>query len=302
MKIIISGAFGHIGSFLIKKFVNDKNIKKLLLLDNFITQRYSSYININKKNIKLIDQDINKFNFQSIKGKYDLFIHLAAITNAAESFKIKNLIHYNNFGGTKRVVDFCRKRKIPLIFPSSTSVYGKKFNLINSLNNMNDLLAQSPYAESKIKEEKYIRKSLKKYIILRLGTIVGVSPGIRFHTAVNKFCYQASLKRPLTIWKKFYNKKRPYLTLDDFYKCLKFIMNKKYFNNETLDVVTKNYTVKEIINLIEKYQKTKKVFVDTKILNQNSYEVVSDKLKKLGLKFKKGIEMDIFKTLKILKK
>ncbi len=301
MKIIVSGALGHIGSYLLRKFEKDNKIKKILLIDNFYTQRFNSYFSLNKKKFELIDTDINKLNFNNIQDKYGLFIHLAAITNAAESFKIKKLIQYNNFGGTKKVVDFCKKKKIPLIFPSSTSVYGKKFNIINSSNNMNNLLAQSPYAKSKIEEEKYIRKNLNKYIILRLGTIVGVSPGIRFHTAVNKFCYQASLKQPLTIWKKFYNKKRPYLALDDFYKCIKFIISKKYFNNETLDVVTKNYTVKEIISLIEKFKKTKKIFVSTKILNQNSYEVISDKLNNLGLNFKKDIKIEIFKTLKILK-
>ncbi len=39
MNIIISGAFGHIGSFLINKFKNDKRIKNVLLIDNFSTQR-----------------------------------------------------------------------------------------------------------------------------------------------------------------------------------------------------------------------------------------------------------------------
>ena len=112
--------------------------------------------------------------------------------------------------------------------------------------------------KTKIKEEKYIRENLKKYVILRLGTIVGISEGMRFHTAVNKFCYQASLNQPLTIWKKFYDKKRPYLTLEDFYNCLNFIIKNKYFSNETIDVVTKNYTVKEIIDLIEIFKKTKK--------------------------------------------
>ena len=71
------------------------------------------------------------------------------------------------------------------------------------------VLAQSDdknnhYNLSKIEEEKYIRRKLKNYVILRLGTIVGVSNGMRFHTAVNKFCYQSSLNQPLTIWKKFY--------------------------------------------------------------------------------------------------
>lgn len=300
MKIIISGSFGHIGSYLIERIQNDKKFESITLIDNFQTQRFTSYLKLKKNKFKLIDQSINDFNFNDLNENYDLFIHLAAITNAAESFKIKKLIHKNNFGGTKKVVDFCKKKKIPLIFPSSTSVYGKKFSIINSTNNMNNLFAQSPYAKTKINEEKYIKKNLKKFIILRLGTIVGVSEGMRFHTAVNKFCYQASLNKPLTIWKKFYHKKRPYLTLNDFYKCFNFIIKNKHFSNETLDVVTKNYTVKEIISFIENFKKTKKKFVNTEILNQNSYEVISDKLLKLGIKFDKDIKKDIYKTLKLL--
>ena len=40
-----------------------------------------------------------------------------------------------------------------------------------------------------------------KYLILRFGTIFGTSVGMRFHTAINKFCYEVVMKRPLTIWK-----------------------------------------------------------------------------------------------------
>ncbi len=248
----------------------------------------------------MIDKDIQKINFNKIKKKYKIFIHLAAITNASESFKIKNKLKKNNFGSTKKVVKFCKLKNIKLIFPSSTSVYGKKFHIINSSNNMKDLFAQSPYAQCKIIEENYIRQNLNYFVILRLGTIVGKSEGIRFHTAVNKFCYQASLGKSLTIWKKFYRKKRPYLNLIDSYKVINYMMNDNKFNSYTLDVVTKNYTVEEIVKIISTYIKVKKKFVNTQILNQNSYEVISDILIKNKIKFSKNINNDIKQTLKIL--
>ena len=165
---------------------------------------------------------------------------------------------------------------------------------------MENLFAQSPYAKCKIEEEKYIRKRLEKYVILRLGTIVGVSPGMRFHTAVNKFCYQSSLNQPLTIWKKFYKKKRPYLNLQDCYSAINFVTRNNKILGDTLDVVTRNYTVEEIVNMISKRIKIKRKYVNTEILNQNSYEVVSDKLNFLGLKFTNDIKKDIYETLKLL--
>ena len=99
---------------------------------------------------------------------------------------------------TKKVVQYAKKYKVPLIFPSSTSVYGKmKDNDTLEEYQTNKLFPQSPYAKIKLKEEKIIKANLKsgKYVIIRLGTIVGVSSGMRFHTAVNKFCYQASLNK-----------------------------------------------------------------------------------------------------------
>ena len=69
MNIIISGALGHIGSYLINKFQEDKKIKNVLLIDNFSTQRYSSYLNLNKKKFQLIDHDIRNVNFFKIKKK-----------------------------------------------------------------------------------------------------------------------------------------------------------------------------------------------------------------------------------------
>ena len=52
--------------------------------------------------------------------------------------------------------------------------------------------------------------------------------------------------------------------------------------------------------MISKNIRIKKRYVNTKILNQNSYEVISDKLKVLGLKFTNNIQKDINKTLKLL--
>ena len=49
MKIIISGSFGHIGSYLIEKLENDKRFKSIILIDNFQTQRFTSYLKTKKK-------------------------------------------------------------------------------------------------------------------------------------------------------------------------------------------------------------------------------------------------------------
>ena len=136
---------------------------------------------------------------------------------------------------------------------------------------------------------------------MRFGTIFGMSDGMRFHTAINKFCYQAALNKEITIWKKFYNKKRPYLDLNDCVRSIVFIIFNQKIQNETLDIVTINLKLFEIIKTIEKIKKIKKKFINTKILNQLSYEVDSDRLKRLKFKFRGNLFLSIKKTLNALK-
>ena len=73
------------------------------------------------------------------------------------------------------------------------------------------------------------RQKKIKYISLRLGTISGYSNGMRFHTAVNKFCFNAVMNLPIPIWNDALNIYRPYLSLKDLLKTVKFILKKDIF-------------------------------------------------------------------------
>ena len=50
MKIIITGALGHIGSFLFRKFIKEKFISKIFIIDNIQSHRYCSLFSIPKNN------------------------------------------------------------------------------------------------------------------------------------------------------------------------------------------------------------------------------------------------------------
>ena len=139
-------------------------------------------------------------------------------------------------------------------------------------------------------------------VILRFGTIFGVSEGMRFHTAVNKFCFQASIGEPLTVWKTALNQKRPYLDLIDGVRSILFCINKDLFDGEIYNVLTHNLTVKKIVNEIKKtYPRQKVIFVNSPIMNQLSYEVLADKLKKKNFYYVGNISKSIKKTLDLIK-
>jgi len=308
-KILITGALGHIGSKLIKDLPKILKKTEITMVDNLITQRFTSLFNLEKKNTyKFYELDIifNKIEFEKIVKKNDIIIHLAAITDAASSFKNPKLVEDNNLLATKIVAKSCSKYKKKLIFISSTSVYGTQKSTVDENCSKDELQPQSPYAITKLKEESFVKSLIKRKklraIICRFGTIYGYSPGMRFHTAVNKFCFQAVLQQDITIWKTAYDQKRPYLDIDDAINVIVFIINEKIFDGEVYNILTENLTVKQVVDAIgTNIKKIKIKYVNNLIMNQLSYEVLNLKFKNKGFEFKGNYKRSIKKTINTLK-
>ena len=303
MNLVITGGLGHIGSYFLSKSHELKKVKKIYVLDK-IEERILWLVNLKlKRKINFINIDLSKENIK-FKGdkKIDLVLHLSSTTNAQASVKEKNKVFKNNLGCFKTVLNFCLKNKVKFIHPSSTSVYGSQDLYVDE--NCKELLPQSPYAEVKIIEEKMLKNTNKnfKFITLRLGTIVGPSSGMRFHTAVNKFCMQAYLDQPLDVWKTAYNQFRPYLSIRDSFKAFNFFIKNDIFDREVYNIVSENLTVKDIVNKINKFKKTKIRLVNSKIMNQLSYKVRNTKTSKIGLKIRSNLIEDISNTFELLNK
>jgi UDP-glucose 4-epimerase len=301
MILLITGGLGHIGSYVIPKLINEKNINKIYLLDNLSNQRFNVLFELKDKKVSFIYGDLS--NKKTLKNlpKSDIVIHLASITNAEKSFENEKEVNENNFGSFKNIVEYCNKYKSRLIHISSTSVYGPQKNLVNE--NQKKIFPRSPYAEIKWKEEKILKKQTKfKFITLRFATISGFSNGMRFHTAVNKFCLNSVLKIPIPIWGRSINLFRPYLSLKDATKTIKFIISKKFFPCDVFNILSENKTIDQILKIIKQNNlKPKIMYVKSRILNQDSYKISKKKIEKYGLKLNSKISSDIKQTVKKLK-
>ena len=302
MKLILTGACGHIGSYISKNIFKINKIKEIILIDNFNTQRYSSLFNLKKKiKVSFLNKDISKpgalDNFKNV----NFIIHCASLTDAANSFLKKKEMFNNNLGCMKNVIKFCIKNKTKLIHISSTQRVVKNIGIPHESDN-SLLKPQSPYAEIKLIEENLLKeaKNKIKFMSFRFGTIAGVSPGMRFHTAINKFCFDAALNQPIKVYKTAYNQFRPYLSIRDAFRVFKFCIEKDIFNNNIYNALSANLTVRQVIEMIKKYKKNIKIkFVSSKIMNQLSYHVDNRKLIKLGLNLKSSIQGDVKKTLEL---
>ena len=234
-------------------------------------------------------------------------VHLAAITDAANSFEIKETVEQVNFNGTERVAQACLKANCGLIFPSTTSVYGSQAEEVDEDCPMSDLKPQSPYAEAKLGSEQLLTSLGKekglRFITCRFGTIFGTSIGMRFHTAVNKFCWQAVMGQPLTVWKTALHQHRPYLDLGDAVEAIKFIIQKKLYDGKVYNVLSTNTSVSCIVDIISAHVPDISIeYVDTKIMNQLSYHVSNKRFSDLGFESKCNLEQGIGRTIDWLKK
>jgi len=124
MKIIVTGALGHIGSRLIRELPKSFPGCSVVMIDNFLTQRYCSLFSLPMfGEYQFIEADILKTDLAKIFKGSDCVIHLAAITDAANSFQNPEAVEATNFHGTELVAEACLQENVPLIFLSTTSIY-----------------------------------------------------------------------------------------------------------------------------------------------------------------------------------
>jgi len=300
MKVLVTGGLGHIGSYVLKRIISLKVIDKIYVVDNISNQRYNVLFKLSNKKIEFIYGDLSKEETIKIIPKANITLHLASKTNAEESFENKKEIVKNNLGAFKNIVSYCKKNNSKLIHISSTSIYDPTNNFITELEKPNP---QSPYAEIKLKEENILKKSKNiKFITLRFATISGYSDGMRFHTVVNKFCFNSVMNIPIPIWGSALNLVRPYLSLKDAYKVIAYLIKKNYFDNNIYNILSENKTLKEILKIIKKYSFSSKIkFINSKILQRASFKTSKSKIQSLGINLNSKIENDIRETLDKIK-
>jgi len=308
MKIVITGALGHIGSRMIRElpfYFKDDDLN-IAMIDNLKTQRYASLFGLpDTARYSFIEDDVTKMEPGPVLAGADAVVHLAALTDAAASFDQPEEMEQVNLSATRIVAEACAEASVPMIHVSSTSVYGTNKNTVDEACSDEDINPQSPYAETKRKEEVLVDDLCKSGALdamsFRFGTIFGVSTGMRFHTAVNKFCWQAVMGQPLTVWKTAYEQRRPYLDLSDAIRAVAFVIKHRLFDGSIYNLVTVNATVHEVIDQIRRTVPDVSVnFVDNRIMNQYSYDVLNTRMSEKGFEVKGDLGVAVKETLDLL--
>ncbi|MBE0596223.1 MAG: SDR family oxidoreductase [Desulfuromonadales bacterium] len=307
MKIVVTGALGHIGSRLVHRLPDSFPTAQVLLVDDLSTQRYCSLFNLPAHGrYRFVEADVLSADLEELFRGASAVVHLAAITNAEGSFQNAQQVEEVNFTGTRRVAAACLRSGAPLLFLSTTSVYGTQAEVVDESCSAAELQPQSPYAESKLRAEQLLqelgREEGLRFVICRFGTIFGISPGMRFHTAVNKFIWQACTGTPLTVWSSALDQQRPYLDLEDAVRALRFIIGRDLFDGEVYNVLTLNATVREIVAAIQGCVPDVTVnLVEARIMNQLSYAVCCRRFRELGFEFTGDLQRRVAESVALLR-
>ena len=308
MKIVVTGGLGHIGSRLIRALPERFENAEVLILDDLSTQRFPSVFDLpSHARYRFVEVDVTEADLTPHFASADAVVHLAAIVDAAGSFERKTEVERVNLVATRRVAEAAVVAGAGMIFPSSTSVYGTQEAMVDEDCPEDELKPQSPYAETKLSEENLLRDmaaaSGLRCVICRFGTIFGTSPGMRFHTAVNKFCWQAVMGLPLTVWTTAYEQMRPYLDVGDAVNAIARIIKSKHFDGAVYNVLTANATVRDVVEAIRARVADVEVsFIDAPIMNQLSYEVSDARFRSLGFAPEGDLAAGIAETVALLER
>lgn len=206
MKLIVTGGAGFIGSHLCEKLLELGH--EVTCIDNFNNHYEPSLKRENlskckeKEKFNLAEGDLLDYSrvrslFSS--DKFDIVVHLAAISGARKSIKDPASYQETNIKGTINVLEACKEFGIrKLIFASSSSVYGvnQKRPFKETMSNLKPV---SPYAAAKVAGEvichAYHHINNISVSILRYFTVYG--PRQRPEMAISRFVSKAFANEPI---------------------------------------------------------------------------------------------------------
>jgi nucleoside-diphosphate-sugar epimerase len=305
MRIVVTGALGHIGSRLIRELAVAWPGAEVVMVDNLATERYATLFNLpDGCHYEFVEADVLTADLIALFTGADAVIHLAALTNGARH-DLHARMERVNVDGTGRVARACAAMGIGLLFPSTTSVYGVPDGIVTENCADADLRPQSRYAEWKLRSEDLLRSLGRdeglRFVILRMGTIFGPSIGMRFHTAVNQFCWRAVAGQPLEVWTTASHQFRPYLDLTDAVGAMTFMLRRGQYDGHVYNVLTLNATVTHVVDVLRTYVPDLRItYVDSPLMNDLSYCVDDERFTRLGFEVRGSLERGIGDTVAML--
>ena len=310
--VIVTGGAGYIGSVLTNMLI--QNNFNVVVVDNLVYGG-ESLLNVwhNPRFrfhfIDVTDTDKLRELFVTYKEIYGV-IHLAAIVGDPACAKHQDLAKNVNKIASENLLELSIRNNIErFIFISTCSNYGKMANETEYVDENSPLAPVSLYAELKVNFEKVLLEQISKLdkfcpTILRLATVYGISPRMRFDLTVNEFSKELALSRELEVFgEQFW---RPYCHVIDVSRAILIVLNankeKISYNVFNVGETHENYTKLMIVEQIKKILPNSKIKYVKRNEDPRDYRVSFEKIKnELGFKITKRVPDGIEEVIQAIK-
>lgn len=192
--VLVTGGAGYLGSHLVRKLL--QRGYQVRVLDKFLYGEHGVAELRGDPNIELRYGDICNIRdvVHAVNGVRAVVALAALVGDAACDLDPREALT-TNFESTRCLLESCREVGVErLVFASSCSVYGANGNEV--LREDSHLNPVSLYARTRIMSEDVLLQEhgAVQVVILRLATVCGLSPRMRFDLMVNTITARASVE------------------------------------------------------------------------------------------------------------
>jgi nucleoside-diphosphate-sugar epimerase/CBS domain-containing protein len=292
-RVLVVGGAGYLGSVLTQRLLAGGF--RVRVLDSFIYGRRSLDALANDPNLDIVEGDLrNIHTCVSSLAETDAVVLLAAIVGDPASRVRPTETIETNVLAAQALASACKLHHVNrFLYASTCSVYGMGGSLLDEKAPLNPV---SLYARTKIESENIILGMGDEYFsptVLRMGTLYGYSPRMRFDLVVNTMSMKSFIDRRIQIFGG--RQWRPLLGVQDaadvYVRCLE--ANLQNVGNQVFNVGSddQNYQIDEVAEIIGSALGGIPISRDNSNLDARDYRVSFAKLKGLlGFRPKQTVE------------
>ncbi|MDP2593291.1 MAG: SDR family oxidoreductase [bacterium] len=247
-RVLVTGAEGYLGSVLCPHLL-DKGYDVTGLDTGF----FRDSVFYEAPEYRVIKKDARDFSESDIKN-IDAVIHLAGISNDPFGNLSAEQIYNPTRDYARRIAALCKKNGVRFIFASSCSVYGKSSGGV--LTEESETSPQTAYSKNKLEVEEDLKKLAGggfSPVALRLSTVFGASPRMRFDIVVNMFAGMAMTSGEIVL-NSDGSAFRPNIDIRDVAVAFEAALESKYDGEELLVLNVgrddNNLSVREIAEIV----------------------------------------------------